>query len=148
MQTDTPAPDTQPEGLGAGSRRPRDRRAAQTVLVVDDHPALRRAVQLVLENAGYVVAESDGGEDALRIIRSAPGNVSLLLTDVTMPGLSGPEVAREALLLSPELRVLFMSALPEIVPPAAGFVLGDVNLLRKPFKPDVLLERVRAALAG
>jgi CheY-like chemotaxis protein len=115
------------------------------VLVVEDEPALRRVVQVILAEAGYHVLVASTPKEAIALA-TAPGvEIDLLVTDVVMPGMSGPKVAGEIARTHPELPVLYVS----------GY-LGDAlsvhgldehaPLLRKPFTAEQLLERVRETL--
>jgi len=126
-----------PDGLLGGT---------ETLVLVEDDAAVRLVAHRILERLGYdVLAAHDGGE-ALELLRARPAD--LLLTDVVMPGLSGPELALAALDLRPSLRILYMSGYPQVLG-QVGEVLGDgVELLAKPFTPDALARRVRQVLGG
>ncbi len=115
-----------------------------TILVVDDEEPLRRLVCRVLEKAGYVVLEASGGEDALRHLASWRGAIDLVLTDVVMPGMSGPELGSRARDLRPDLSVAYMTGYSEA---RSGHPALDSEPLRKPFPTQALLEHVRDALA-
>lgn len=118
-------------------------RVPATVLVTDDEPTVRRCVAEALRESGYRVLEADGGAEALAVAEAYAGPIHLLLTDVGMPGIRGPELASRLRARRPETRVLFMSAEPVTVwttPETAGPSLG------KPFVLDDLDEAVRAAL--
>jgi DNA-binding NtrC family response regulator len=115
------------------------------VLVVEDDPALRRVAGRILGRAGYRVLVAPSGTDALTICTNAAEHVDVLLSDVVMPEMLGPELVEKARLVRPELRVLFMSGYVHQV--AAQHELpGDAELLEKPFTADALLRRVREAL--
>ncbi|HEY3283162.1 MAG TPA: ATP-binding protein [Armatimonadota bacterium] len=117
----------------------------ETVLVVDDDPAVRQVVKAVLSSRGYRVLEADRGEAALEVCRSEEGPIDLLLTDLVMPGIPGQELARRVAGLRPEARTLLMTGYLESA--LAGRPAdGEADLLRKPFTPDELAERVRTAL--
>jgi hypothetical protein len=125
-----------------------------TILLVEDQEAVRRAMQRLLAKHGYRVLVAASGDEALGIAAAeaaAPGGapaagIDLLLTDVIMPGMSGPELARRLLDRHPRLQVLLMSGYTEDeLDPAA---LGDPRLqfLAKPFEPAELLARLAAAM--
>jgi CheY-like chemotaxis protein len=101
----------------------------------------------VLEGAGYEVVAAASGDDALAR-HAGDRRTRLVLTDVALPGLGGLELAQRLAAERPDLRVLFMSGYVE--PSLAGAAALDPahDLLRKPFAPDELLRRVRAALDG
>src|SRR4051812_36051783 len=80
-----------------------------TVLVVDDEDGVREYVRRVLELAGYAVLPAGCPREAERLFRADPGRVALVLTDVVMPGRSGPELARDLRAIRPGVPVLFMS---------------------------------------
>ncbi len=119
--------------------------AGRTVLLVEDEEPVRRVATRCLERAGYRVLAVADGEDALRLAATA-GPLDLLLTDIMMPGMSGPRVADALRAARPKLPVLFMSGfsrdLPESLAPPPG------SLLQKPFTPEVLVARVAEAIAG
>jgi two-component system cell cycle sensor histidine kinase/response regulator CckA len=80
-----------------------------TVLLVDDEPLVRRMVALILEEQGFTVLAANSGSEAIRISRSHPGEIDLLVSDVMMPGMDGPTLAKELLAEQPALPILFMS---------------------------------------
>jgi two-component system cell cycle sensor histidine kinase/response regulator CckA len=80
-----------------------------TVLLVDDEPLVRRLVAVILEEQGFTVLAADSGSEAIRLSRSHPGEIDLLVSDVVMPGMDGPTLATELLAEQPTLPVLFMS---------------------------------------
>ena len=119
---------------------------AATILLVEDESALREIAHKVLARDGYRVLVAADAEDALTLAASAPFPIDLLLTDVVMPGMNGPKLARELKSTRPAMRVLLMSGY------AGDDLTGELRpgerFLRKPFTPYVLLENVRVALAG
>jgi two-component system cell cycle sensor histidine kinase/response regulator CckA len=117
----------------------------ETVLVVEDHPAVRAVVVEVLRQAGYTVLAAPHGPEGLEICRQHPGRIDLLITDLVLPQMSGRDVAIAVTALQPNVKVLFMSGYPpaDAQPAATGG-----TFLQKPFTPAVLLEKVQAVLAG
>jgi two-component system cell cycle sensor histidine kinase/response regulator CckA len=111
--------------------------------VVEDDPAVRSLVQRVLQGAGYAVVGAGSGPAALDAATSG-ARPSLLLTDMAMPGMTGPEVAGPARERWPGLPVVFMTGYFE----ADGAPAPYGVTLQKPFSPDELLHRVREALRG
>ena len=113
-----------------------------TVLVVEDEPALRRLAVTMLEEHGYNVLQAGNGLDAMAVAERHRGPLDLLITDVVMPKLSGPELAQQLRGLRPGLEVLFMSGYNDSRLVNRGVQQSKVNLLVKPFTPDQLIGRV------
>jgi two-component system cell cycle sensor histidine kinase/response regulator CckA len=110
------------------------------VLVVEDEAAVRSFCCAVLRRFGYRVLEAAGPVEALDTLQQLPEPVSLVLTDITMPGMNGKEMVRRIdRKVLPDLKVLYMSGYSENVEPG-------LDLLEKPFTSADLLRRVRAAL--
>lgn len=111
-----------------------------TILLVDDDDGLRMLVDSLLEENGYRVITASNGEDAFHLFQRHPVNtIALLLTDVTMPRMSGPELAHRLRQLQPGIQVLLMSGISHEA--SWGF-----DCVAKPFAPDRLLAWVRKAL--
>lgn len=117
----------------------------ESILVVEDNDAVRELALLTLRQRGYDVMEAASAEQAIDLI-SRGARPQLLLTDVVMPGLSGPNLAARLLQQNPRLRVLYMSGYSEDAAAAHGTFWGGVPLLQKPFTSAQLAERVRIAL--
>jgi two-component system cell cycle sensor histidine kinase/response regulator CckA len=119
----------------------------ETILVVEDEPALRELVTKVLRNYGYQVLEAAHGKEAIRVWQGLANKPALLLTDMMMPeGMTGWELAEQIRVESPELKVLFTSGYsPEIF---GGDVQLDerANFLPKPYHPRILARTVRSCL--
>jgi CheY-like chemotaxis protein len=111
------------------------------VLVVDDEAPIRKLIRLNLERDGFSVVEASDGCDALMRLDET---VSLLVSDLSMPGLDGVELVAEALRRRPDLPVLFMSAYEEEY---AGRLDGHC-CFRKPFDPRELVQHIRRVLAN
>ena len=110
-----------------------------TILVVDDDDDVREVTAATLARRGHAVLTANGGAEALRICARHPGRIDLLLTDVEMPRMTGPLLARAVRAIRPETRVLFMSgtaAAPDL----------DAPLVDKPFTVPALVRRVGALL--
>jgi two-component system cell cycle sensor histidine kinase/response regulator CckA len=120
-------------------------KGSETVLLVEDEEGVRRLSRRLLEAHGYHVLEASGGEQALEFAVRYPDPIHLLLTDVVMPGMSGPEVAGQIQELRPEIKILFMTGYSDAT--VTGLA-PDVPLLQKPFTPDALAHRVRETLAS
>jgi two-component system cell cycle sensor histidine kinase/response regulator CckA len=112
-----------------------------TVLVADDEAALRNTIVEILRSSGYNVLESQTAEDALEIARQNAGKVDILLTDIVMPGLRGPELARRVQNIQPDVKVVFMSGYAEGLPEAE--LPPNSAFLQKPFRFATLLEQLK-----
>ena len=121
--------------------------AATTVLLVEDEDPVRRSVRRMLERHGYAVLEAPDPHEALRLCATFPGDIHLLLTDVVMPQVKGPELARRVQAVRPGVRVVFMSGYTSASDAfeAAGELPS--NLLEKPFSLEQLLRHLQGALA-
>jgi CheY-like chemotaxis protein len=140
-------PNDRPEAPGAG-RTPADaRRTDRVVLVVDDEPDLRKSIEIILGRGGYAVLSAGSGDEATQLASAYDGTIDLLLTDVTMPGLSGPEMAERLRAQRPGLRVLFMSGFAQPLLTSKGTIGPDVTLVEKPFTRRSLLAKVAEVLA-
>jgi DNA-binding response OmpR family regulator len=116
------------------------------VLLVDDDSQIRSLCVKILSGNGYQVLEADNGEVALTIAARHNGVIHLLLTDVLMPGMNGAELSQAIAAMRPETTVLYMSGGDAEM--ARKYVGRGSLLLRKPFPPDILLQKVREALNG
>lgn len=121
-------------------------RGTASVLVVDDDDDLRRMMVQVLSRNGYNVVAADSGEEALQRIGEMNGDIDLLLSDVVMGEMSGPELAESLQLTSPTLRVLLTSGTADesIIDRLAP---GTAAFLAKPFRPSALIDKVHDLLA-
>lgn len=130
------------EATPAPARRGGD----ETVLVVEDDPALRGLVREVLESAGYRVLEAADGEAAIAAAARFRDPIHLAITDLVMPRMGGTELAARLSRARPDLRLLYTSGYAERAAVHAGSVREGAHYLAKPFTPALLLERVREAL--
>jgi PAS domain S-box-containing protein len=118
----------------------------QRVLVVEDQVDLRNGVRQVLSEAGYVVTSGTADDVLAGAGEDEPSRPDLLLTDVVMPGVSGPELADLVTNRWPGVRVLFMSGYTDGMLADHGVDLDEIQLLRKPFATDELLRAVAGSL--
>jgi nitrogen-specific signal transduction histidine kinase/CheY-like chemotaxis protein len=120
----------------------------ETILLVEDEPAVRELAHMVLSEQGYTVIQAQNSEDAVRLAGKHGSEIHLLLTDVVMPGMSGHDLAKHLAALHANLRVLYMSGYPNDVIAENGTLEEGLSFLQKPFTPQVLTQRVREALRG
>lgn len=116
------------------------------VLIVEDDESVRKLVFTILKNYGYKVIESANVTDAIRIAGEIDTPIDLLLTDVVMPGMKGPEVYERIKELHPETKVLYMSGYTENVIFKKGFLLEGIEFIQKPFSIKALTDKVESLL--
>ena len=116
-----------------------------TILLVDDHEMVLRALHNYLEKKGYNLLEARNGEEALVIAECYPGMIHVLVTDLVMARMNGRELVQRLLPLRPEMQVIMMSGFPdEII--AQHSLTPLVPILRKPFLPKRLLKAIEEVL--
>ena len=118
----------------------------ETILVVEDEAAVREVIVRSLRRNGYHVLAADGPAEALRIVEGQSDPIHLLLSDVVMPGMNGPELAGLLCAARPEMNVLYVSGYAENTIVHHGLLEKGVALLPKPFHPRDLARRVREVL--
>jgi len=125
----------------------------ETILLVDDEPALLATAREMLEAEGYEILDALNAEEAVRVAAAHPGPIDLLLTDLVMPGASGQDLALLLGLQRPDLRVLYMSSFAiikgqrQFAEVENGLDLGAPVIL-KPFTTERLTEKVQEVLAA
>jgi CheY-like chemotaxis protein len=120
----------------------------ETILVVEDDPALRRLMQRTLERHGYTVLQSKNVVDAVSIAEHHPGEIHLLLSDVIMPVMNGPDLAQRIVRLRPTIKVMYVSGFTNQIALDRGCVGANACFLAKPFTPQALAAQVRDCLAS
>jgi PAS domain S-box-containing protein len=138
--------DSVPASPAAETPPPTEQRGHETILLVEDEPAVRQLAERVLSKLGYKVLEAISPEDAERLAAANGAEIHLLLTDVVMPGISGRELAKRLSARCPQMRVLYMSGYTYNVIAQDGTLEEGISFLQKPFTPQVLTEKVREAL--
>jgi CheY-like chemotaxis protein len=121
-------------------------RGSETILFVEDEQSVRGLVREFLGAAGYCVLEASDGLEARKIAAAHPGPIHLLITDVVMPHLSGPELAAKLALERPETKALYISGYTDDTVFRHGVLEGGVSFLQKPFNLKALAEKVREVL--
>jgi two-component system cell cycle sensor histidine kinase/response regulator CckA len=121
--------------------------ASETVLLVEDEIGVRQLAKRILDKAGYRVLEAANGEDAERLFAGHASTIDLVVTDVIMPGCSGPELLSRLQARAPELRVLYMSGYTQqSAAGKGGGVDRSLPFVQKPFTSAELVRHVRDAL--
>jgi nitrogen-specific signal transduction histidine kinase/CheY-like chemotaxis protein len=139
-----PATDVTPMAANAAPlSRPR---GSERILLVEDDAAVRRLTETVLRRQGYSVVTADSGKSALAEVGGEPDDFDLVVTDVVMMGMAGPELVERLRRLRPTLRALFVSGHSDDAVLRAGIADGRADFLQKPYTPAALATRVRAIL--
>jgi CheY-like chemotaxis protein len=118
----------------------------ETILLAEDQPEVRAIASAVMRRHGYTVLEASDGEEALAIVRRRTEAIDLLLSDVVMPNMSGPELARLVQAERPRIRVLYASGYTDDAIVNHGVLDPGVAFLPKPFTPSALLRKIREML--
>jgi PAS domain S-box-containing protein len=121
---------------------------SETVLLVEDEPALRTLIHEVLRGAGYRMLQGATPDEALAVAAAHQGTIHLVLTDVILPSMSGREMADALRTLRPETRALFMSGYTDDAISHHGILEPGTHFMEKPFTSDALLRKVREILDG
>ena len=117
---------------------------SELILLVEDETSLRDMTARMLESAGYRVMTARNGEDALELLHDYP-EMDLVITDVVMPGMSGPDLAQKLSAVRPGLKVLFVSGYTDDKL-GAVLTMNGANFLPKPFTVTLLTRKVRQML--
>jgi CheY-like chemotaxis protein/two-component sensor histidine kinase len=117
-----------------------------TILVVEDNEMVREMVQEMLINVGYTVLVAVDPHHAIELLSTGSVRIDLLVSDVVMPGMNGPELYEQLVVQIPSLKVVYISGYPMNPSLRGGTVEDDVNYLQKPFTAEALLERIHMVL--
>jgi CheY-like chemotaxis protein len=117
----------------------------ETVLVVEDSEGLRKLTRRLLEGQGYTVLVAENADEAIRLF-DANASIDVLLTDVVMPGASGPELTRQLVERRPALKVIYMSGYTEDAIVRHGVLNPGIAFLHKPFTSEGLGRKIREVL--
>jgi CheY-like chemotaxis protein len=116
------------------------------VLVVEDQPAVRQLAARVLSRHGYAVLEAAGAAEGLAVAETFKNDIHLVLSDVVMPTMDGPEMVAVLRKTRPHIRVLYMSGYTGEALAERGAMNTGESVLEKPFTATILLQRVRDRL--
>ena len=123
-------------------------RGSETILLVDDEESLRTVVVDLLTHLGYHILSAASGEEALAVAAKYPGKIDLLLTDVVMHPLSGPDLAQTLAHSRPEMKVIFISGYANATLAPDGVLKPGTVLVNKPFTMKILSARLREVLGS
>jgi PAS domain S-box-containing protein len=121
-------------------------RGSETILVVEDEVGVRKVIRSVLQAGGYKVLDTGDVDAVLDICRQYKGKIHLLLTDVVLPGMSGPQLAEKVTRERPEIFVVYMSGYTDDAIVHHGVLDAGTAFIEKPIAPNVLLEKIRGFL--
>jgi signal transduction histidine kinase/CheY-like chemotaxis protein len=141
----------QVEGVPAEApapRRPAPAGGNETILLVEDEESVRLLIREVLESSGYVVLDAADAANAIQLLMEHAEPIQLLVTDMVMPGSGGRKLAEQALVIRPDLRVLFISGYTDDAIIGHSLLGPGMAFLQKPFTADALAAKVRALLDG
>jgi CheY-like chemotaxis protein len=141
-----PRADAAPESVMPGPALSTTPRGSETVLVVEDDWAVRKLVREILMASGYAVLEAADPAVATELCATSTVPVSLLVTDVVMPGMNGPQLAESIQGVCPGLKVLYLSGYTADTLRRHGVEGPETTLLAKPFLPEQLARSVRQVL--
>ena len=123
-------------------------RGSETILLVEDDDQVRAVVRGILRRAGYHVIEARNAGEALLLAEDQPGRIHLLLTDVVMPGMSGPALVKRLASTRADMKVLCMSGYTDDSIVRHGVLEAQIAYIQKPITPEALTTRVRQVLDG
>jgi PAS domain S-box-containing protein len=121
---------------------------SETILLVEDETQVRDVARGILRRHGYTVLEAQNAGEALLICEQHDGPIQLLLTDVVMPKMSGPTLAKRLVQIRPEMKVVCMSGYTDDAAVRHGVIDAEFAYLQKPLTVDSLLRKVREVLDG
>lgn len=134
------------EEIKITKEKPEGLHGTETILFAEDEPSIRALLCKILSSYGYRVMEAKDGIDALERAEKFGGKIDLLLTDLVMPGMGGKELYERLKNVRPDIKVLFISGYTDNVVVHNFVVDKNCNFLQKPFKPEVLLKKIREIL--
>jgi CheY-like chemotaxis protein len=120
----------------------------ETILLIEDEEHVRAVSRAILARSGYNVVEVHNPAEALELCEKPSKPIHLVLTDIVMPKMSGPELAKRLRLLRPDIKVLYMSGYTDDTIIRHGMLDPKTAFLQKPFTPEDLRRKVRDVLDG
>lgn len=143
-----PKVDARAEELELESLASAPLRGCETILLVEDEAMVRELASRVLRKNGYSVLQAANGAEALELSERFDKKIDLVVTDVVMPRMSGRELMERLAVLRPETKVIYMTGYTDDAILHYGVLDSGIELIQKPFKPAVLLNKVRDVLNG
>jgi two-component system cell cycle sensor histidine kinase/response regulator CckA len=140
-----PRADAEAIAARAPAAAAREHAGGETILVVEDADSLREATRRLLKRQGYAVLVAANADEAIKLFDSHP-SIDVLLTDVVMPGASGPELTKRLVERRPALKVIYMSGYTEDAIVQHGVLRPGIAFLHKPFTSDTLGRKIREVL--
>ena len=119
---------------------------ADIVLLAEDEDSVRSIIRRVLKENGYTVLDASGGPEALALAQQCTDPILLLITDLSMPRMSGRELAAHVAAIHPEAKILFLSGYPEGVVPGENAPDKPEPFLQKPFNGEALMRKLGEVL--
>jgi PAS domain S-box-containing protein len=130
----------------AAAAAPAVAKGHETVMVIEDDAQVRSMVRRILASRRYDILEACGGEEAIAMAKAHAGSIDLILSDVIMPGLNGPETVQQVQQHFAGTRTLFMSGYTDHAVLRDRILSAGVNFIQKPFAPDALANKIREVL--
>jgi PAS domain S-box-containing protein len=134
--------------VSSDTQKKQNVRGSETILFVEDEQSVRELVRDYLVGGGYCMLEASDGTQALKVAAAHPGPIHMLITDVVMPHLSGPELATTLSAERPNIKVLFISGYTDDTVFRHGVLEGGVAFLQKPFNLKALSQKIREVLSN
>jgi len=120
----------------------------ETVLIIEDEEAVRKVASRILKKRGYRVLEASRGDEAIRLYEESKEKIHLVLTDVVLPGMSGPQLIGKLRGIKDDFKVLYMSGYTDDMVVLNGALGKGANFIQKPFTFNLLSRKVREVLDG
>jgi signal transduction histidine kinase/CheY-like chemotaxis protein len=135
-----------PEALNEQLSEVPTARGSETVLLVEDEPGVLKIAGRMLKNLGYAVLTATTADEAIDLVRSHPGRIDLLLTDVIMPKMNGGQLVKEVMTLRHGIKYLYMSGYSADIVSGQGVLADETQFITKPFSINELAEKLREVL--
>ena len=118
----------------------------ETILLVEDDDMVRNLIRLILEKNGYTVLEAGNAEKVTFLCKQHKGKINIMVSDVIMPKISGPQLFKKVAPLRPDMKVLYMSGYTDEAIVRHGVLEAGINFIQKPFTPDSIIRKIHEVL--